>query len=85
MICKDCGEKVTCPKHGDIDISEFQHDMDESWYYSCGKCVTEDGLGLGSIIHWCREAESIRNIEEADIKKALTCIMMSEKDKKVKG
>lgn len=55
FVCRDCGHHVECSKHGSEHITEYQHDMDGSWYYSCDLCVTEDGQALGSIVHWCKE------------------------------
>ena len=55
ITCKDCGKLVKCSKHENEQIDEYQHDMDSSWYYSCSKCVVEDNLALGSIVHWCKE------------------------------
>ena len=59
MRCKDCGKEVSCQKHGNKNISEFQHDMDDSWYYSCDQCVIQDNRALGSIVHWCKELKEL--------------------------
>lgn len=57
MRCKTCGNEVVCPNgHTEDNITEFQHDMDGSWYYSCGKCIEEGAGAFGSIIHWCNDA-----------------------------
>lgn len=55
MICKKCGKDVVCLIHGDNDkIDEGYQDMDDSYYYFCGKCV-EGGATVCSIFHWCGE------------------------------
>jgi len=60
--CKDCGKIIECEIHGSEGISEFQHDMDGSWYYSCGKCIDEGVTSvLGSIKHWCNGLATSEN------------------------
>ncbi len=54
MKCKDCKKNIKCKHHGEEDITEFQHEDDKSYYYSCGKCV-DNGGAFGSIVHWCKD------------------------------
>ncbi len=63
MLCKACDKPVLCPEHGDAEITEYEHDMDESWFYSCGLCVVKYRTAFGSIVHWCEEL--FLRVEEA--------------------
>ena len=67
ILCKDCNKPVECSKHGSEQIDEYQHDMNDSWYYSCGKCVVEDGLALGSIVHWCKEGILLEELDGVEV------------------
>ena len=55
MKCKDCGIEVSCKEHGTEHIDEYQHEDDDSYYYSCHKCLNEGAGAFGSIIHWCKD------------------------------
>ena len=53
MKCKVCKKEVVCKEHGSDCISEYQHNADGSFYYSCDKCVEQYCTAFGSIVHHC--------------------------------
>lgn len=77
MNCDECGKEVKCvPRHDPKTISKV-NDGDGGHCYSCGDCVTKEGCGLGSIIHWCNDrfglisGKPTLKITEKDIKESL--------------